>query len=741
MSSRPDSPSPEKWLEYQRGTLSESESRLIEAYVEAHGVPPELAALRPDSADDSLVNQLRQLGAGPLDNTIRLNVLHAAENVKATPGEVDQLMKLFPDLGENFISDASIDVSEIGHYQIIANVSRSRMGRVYRGVDKRTGAAVALKFPPEVLSQRTLERFHREIAVTRRLKHPRIVTMVDELQFRSLPVYVMPWVEGIDLGRVVRAKRRLTEAETASIGVAVVETLKYLAEKGVVHRDIKPSNLMLTPSGELVLIDLGLALLNNSEITDGTYTESVQIIGTMDYIAPEQARDAHSADFRADIYSLGCTLCKLATGLAPFEQSGGRHALQKIMAHSLDPFPDLYEKYNDISIEFVDLLKRMCTKQAGERLTDHDQIIESLKKLADGADLKQLYLNSFDSIRSIKHESGLVPDKHQIKTPLLKFSRRNAIAAGLVGVAALGVSQRARIKTGWERLGGLFQRPTDFLFAEKPKKWLDPHSVFVMDGNIRTIHVIAPDTNYQVSGFTPPYSGSNLAITRSGLMFGATSQGRIRKVDLKTNIGRDYPNLVLDQDLNDSRGNGSGGMVYVNAKSLYVTGKISGRLYKIDTTMMEFDKSFGEGGFVKVGEIAFGVDHDPEGNLYVACHTGVTKVSSDGKKIQKDFISGLTRATAVSGFTNIFVDDIFVADGNRILRFSKEGKLINSRYLLWEYEVDHFLIDRDLNLFYLSNYGYVDRVDIYKTGVQGIPYRQISKVGLNLAQMTIPVPD
>ena len=198
---------------------------------------------------------------------------------------------------------------------------------------------------------------------------------------------------------------------------------------------------------------------------------------------------------------------------------------------------------------------------------------------------------------------------------------------------------------------------------------------------------------------------------------------------------------MLDQDLNDSRGRSSGGMVYVNAKSLYVTGRVSGRLYKIDTTMMEFDKSFGEGGFVNVGSTALGVDHDAEGNLYVACHTCISKVSSDGKKVQKDFISGLTRATAVGGFTEIFADNIFVSDGKRILRFSKDGKLINPWYLEWEYEVDHLLVDRSLNLLYISQYGYVDRVDIYKMGLQGIPYRQIPKVGLNLAQMTIPVPD
>ena len=101
----------------------------------------------------------------------------------------------------------------------------------------------------------------------------------------------------------------------------------------------------------------------------------------------------------------------------------------------------------------------------------------------------------------------------------------------------------------------------------------------------------------------------------------------------------------------------------------------------------------------------------------------------------------LTRATAVGGFSEVFVDNIFVANEKKILRYSKEGNLINPRYIIWEYEVDHLLLDRFLNLLYISQYGYVDRVDIYKTGLRGIPYRQIPDIGMNLAQMTIPVPD
>lgn len=287
----------------------------------------------------------------------------------------------------------------------------------------------------------------------------------------------------------------------------------------------------------------------------------------------------------------------------------------------------------------------------------------------------------------------------------------------------------------------MFQGPTDFLFAEKPQKWLDPHTVFIMDGNLRSIHLIDPDKNFQVTGFTPPYSGSNLAITRSGKMFAATSEGRIRRVDLKTNTGADFPNLLLDQDLNDPRGRGSGGMIYVNENSLYVTGRNSGRLYKIDTTKMEFDRRFGEGGFVTVGQMALEMDHDPAGNLYVACNTGVTKVSPDGKTVDRNFITGLKRATAVGGFSKIFPNNIYVADENRVARYSIEGKLIKPRFIVWDQQIDHLIVDRFLDLIYISSYSYVDHVDVYKLDERGIPYRQIPNVGLNLAQMALPVPD
>lgn len=743
MSQEIEKPTSEMWMAFLNGRLDEPQLQQLEEYLEKNGVPPEFAGMSGQVEDDSFLKKLRQTVQNESDRpkSVGLDVWQATLAETPHNSDVNKLLKTWPELLKSNIEIDPAKNVTIGHYRIIEKVSHSRMGQVYRCQDERSGDYVALKCPPQVLGERTLDRFRREIKVTQKLRHPQIVTIVDELQFRGLPVFVMPWVDGIDLGRLLTNEQCLSQQDVAEIGFQVAGILKYLKRNGVVHRDIKPSNLMLTATGELKLIDLGLALLHNSEIIDETYTESVQIIGSLDYLAPEQARDAHSADYRADIYSLGCTLCKLAIGKAPFEKPGERHALQKIMAHSLDPFPELHETNNAISSEFTTLLKRLCAKRPEDRPADLNEMAALFRTMAGGSNLQLLYQRNAGSNATENQNKTRAKLPHWLHGTRFQPTRRTIARAGILAAAgALGVSQRDRLAGAAGRLRDTIWNPTEYLFADRPQKWLHPHSVFIADGNLDSIHVIDYEKDFEVTRFKPIYPGWNIAVTRSGKLFISNSVGDIHRIDLRTNTGTVNENLMLYQGRDINMPEGSGGMLYVNAKSLYVTGMVSGLLYKIDTTKMEFDRSFGDGGYVKVAPAAFGIDHDPEGNLYVACESCVAKVSPDGKTVDRNFITGLKRTFDLGGFTFNY-NSIFLIHENRVARYSHDGKLVNPEYIVWDQNIDHVLIDRELNLIYVSCYSYVDRVDVYKLNTRGILVRQIHQVGLNLAQMTLPVAD
>lgn len=735
-------PTAEQWARFIKGQLPEPESLAIENYVEEFGVPLEFSSSAEALADDSFVKSLRLSNQLNENATIGYQIGGSSGAVDPSESELKKLVEKWPELKSGFKTDSIGRISKVGRYGELVNVSRSRMGSVYRGVDMRTGQSVAIKFPSDSLNANTLERFRREILVTKRLKHPQVVNVIDELQFRGMLVYVMPWVDGVDLGRLLQHFGRLPLEGVAEIGRQVAKILTYLKESHVVHRDIKPSNLILTPFGELKLIDLGLALLNNSEITDETYTESIQIIGSLDYLAPEQARESHSADIRSDIYSLGCTLCKLATGSAPFEKKQTRHALQIILAHSLDPFPDLHLADPSIPAIFSDLLKSMCTKLPGDRLSDLDEIAEMLNRMAVDANLPRIYQSYIETVPDI--ESTKVSNSNMQKRKRygqkILISRRSAMVSTAIGSSVLGMTGLSQSKSARKWITDRFQNPNAFLFARKPQQWLNPHVVFVADGNIDIVHVIDPENNFKVTGLTPPYSGWSLAVTRSGKMFFGNSSGDVRMVDLNTNSGYDYKELRLDQEWKGSQVSSSGGMAYVDSRSLYITSQTTGRLYKIDTLNMTYDKSFGEGGSVVVGETARSLDHDLEGNIYVATFKGITKVSSNSRQVDRNFITGLNRSVTL-GCSSANYRSLFVGDSDRIMRFSWEGKRIHSKYIAASYEIDSVVVDRGLDLIYLTGYSYIDHVDVYKIDVRGILLRKIPNVGLNLAQMALPVKD
>ncbi len=215
------------------------------------------------------------------------------------------------------------DLANHPDYRIKREIGRGGMGVVYLTENRLTGRDEVLKMMAQPLAgcPEELERFLREIRAVAKLRHPNIVTAYHAFRLGDRLVFVMEHVEGLDLSRMVKARGPIPVANAGSYAYQAALALQHAHEHGMVHRDIKPSNLMLTRQDDRALIkvlDFGLAKIPSDGMVDGSLTKGGQILGTPAYMAPEQIRDAHRADIRADIYSLGCTLYYLLTGTPPF---------------------------------------------------------------------------------------------------------------------------------------------------------------------------------------------------------------------------------------------------------------------------------------------------------------------------------------------------------------------------------------------------------------------------------------
>src|SRR5207247_504467 len=151
-----------------------------------------------------------------------------------------------------------------------------------------------------------------------RLQHPNVVTAYDAEQAASLHLLVMEYVEGVNLAKYLEPEGPLPVEHACNFVRQAALGLQHAFEQGMVHRDIKPQNMMLTPKGQIKLLDFGLARMASEQTTGKFQTAAGVYMGTPEFMAPEQATDARTADIRADIYSLGCTLFCLLTGRPPF---------------------------------------------------------------------------------------------------------------------------------------------------------------------------------------------------------------------------------------------------------------------------------------------------------------------------------------------------------------------------------------------------------------------------------------
>ncbi|MDG3006979.1 serine/threonine-protein kinase [Paludisphaera mucosa] len=266
----------------------------------------------------------------------------------------------------------------IGSYGILHPLGTGGMSSVYRAVHLETGHEVALKVLPTAMARNStvLKRFVAEARSAESLQHPNIVQIYDRGSDDGRYYLVLEYINGGDLHEYVQHQGPLPAAEAVGLVEQVVRGLEYAASRGVIHRDVKPSNLLRTPLGEVKITDLGLALRPESE--DERVTREGTTVGTVDYMAPEQARDSRATSFQSDIYSLGCTFHYLLTGLPPFP---GGDITEKLTRHARTPPPDVRELRPDLPPALAAAVLRMLAKKPEDRFPSYAELLRSLRAI------------------------------------------------------------------------------------------------------------------------------------------------------------------------------------------------------------------------------------------------------------------------------------------------------------------------------------------------------------------------
>jgi eukaryotic-like serine/threonine-protein kinase len=206
---------------------------------------------------------------------------------------------------------------QLDHYRIDSLVARSGMASIFRGTDLHTGKVVAIKIPhPEMESDLIFfERFQREEEIGKRMDHPGVMKVFSE-DGRSQLYMVMEWVEGRLLRQLLSEQKKLAPERAVRIAIGICDALAYIHSHGVVHRDLKPENIMVDAQDNVKLIDFGIAA--NAGSRRITFAKLSQVMGTPDYISPEQVKGKRG-DARSDIYALGVMLYEMLTGRTPFQ--------------------------------------------------------------------------------------------------------------------------------------------------------------------------------------------------------------------------------------------------------------------------------------------------------------------------------------------------------------------------------------------------------------------------------------
>ncbi|MHB0956717.1 MAG: serine/threonine protein kinase [Pirellulaceae bacterium] len=328
----------------------------------------------------------------------------------------------------------------IGAYRVLEPIGAGGMGVVYKAQHPKLKRTVAIKLLPlqHWAGSAAVARFEREMEVIGSLDHPNIVRASDAGDAGGTHYLVMDFIDGVDLSRLVHRMGPLPMTDACEIIRQAALGLEHVHAAGLVHRDIKPSNIMLTHDGHVKILDLGLAMLGQQyREGENNLTTIGQLMGTLDYMAPEQAADSRHIDSRADVYSLGATLFKLLTGQAPYGGPSHRSLLKKVLALANAPVPSLRELRPEIPEELDWIVGKCLAKDPDLRYASVGEVSRALAPFAATQDLRSLMEKARERTNRDLVDVGPWP------LPAL------AAAADSPGPAAELKSQGAGRRVGW----------------------------------------------------------------------------------------------------------------------------------------------------------------------------------------------------------------------------------------------------------------------------------------------------
>ncbi|HET6880019.1 MAG TPA: protein kinase [Pirellulales bacterium] len=331
---------------------------------------------------ESVVSQLSASGIVAPSKLERLLPPHAHPR---DIGElVDSLVKqgLLTQFQARQIKAGKLKALLLGAYTLLDKLGAGGMGQVFKAEHRRMKRLVAVKMLPAGLMKdaAAIARFEREVEAAAKLEHPNIVTAYDANQAGGVHFLVMQFVDGVDLSALVKKNGPLPIRKAVDYILQAARGLKFAHDKGVVHRDVKPANLLLGKDGIVRILDMGLARIDvdGESSTQIELTETGAVMGTVDYMAPDQALDIRRADARADIYSLGCTLYYLVTGKPMYDAPS---LMGKLLAHRDQPIPSLVQTQTAVPPQLDAIYQKMVAKHVADRYQSMSEVIEALERL------------------------------------------------------------------------------------------------------------------------------------------------------------------------------------------------------------------------------------------------------------------------------------------------------------------------------------------------------------------------